>query len=566
MVSFFSPVLFDKYPPMDMECKGFQFMGRLAGYWMNFGQTAYLFQERDFTFLTTIHDKIHVHRAIFDYAQNDQIREQAAVKVSLGEKCFKALVIGSCLVLSYTVSAVLLIVPLVVLVAHAIFRWNLSIEILPEIDKALNDWIADPKAKGNKIDAAKNFARLFVDDDRGNSLYPLKAFDNRGYYKGAGLNTLPRYLDQFFPGIENLYLNGNKFTSVPEVVSKFPRLRYLDLSNNPDLTDLPDSLEELSGLTDIDIRGTQISETRRNAILSVCRAKRDEKSHLDFSKRVQTWLTQGKHQIDPKAFDNLQKNEIKILNEWLYRLEGTAEYKKNQEEVGKVVCGMLETLVSVKEKDQEFKALFFFQAEENNADCGDRAAMSLNLIYAFWSIHQLPEEAPLKNKITLMIQAAKMTSIYGLITQKININDKNNRESVEIYLYYINALKKKLGLFTAVNHMLYTSIGKRLWLDQDQLEQEVNDTYLQEFTKLSLFPKLVESNEDFQKLWSESDEKYGDELELLYLKKPLKKEGVSTEGFETDEEKQWRTMVDDLTQKRELAKTEAVKKWLKTIL
>ena len=76
-----------------------------------------------------------------------------------------------------------------------------------------------------------------------------------------------------------------------------------------------------------------------------------------------------------------------------------------------------------------------------------------------------------------MIAAAKTLTLRKEIA-KLCQRKNEQGESVEVYLYYELQLKEKLNLLTALHGMRYGMIGKRSWVDEQELEKNVRDNYL----------------------------------------------------------------------------------------
>ena len=76
--------------------------------------------------------------------------------------------------------------------------------------------------------------------------------------------------------LEGLGLAGNQLKELSYDISSLKKLKQLDVSRNPELTELPSSLGQIPTLTHINIEGTCISEVRRDAILSQCKALQEK--------------------------------------------------------------------------------------------------------------------------------------------------------------------------------------------------------------------------------------------------------------------------------------------------
>lgn len=153
-------------------------------------------------------------------------------------------------------------------------------------------------------------------------------------------------------------------------------------------------------------------------------------------------------------------------------------------------------------EDPEFKDLFFSQAEANNVCCEDRSAMSLNEIYTSWLLLCKSPNLPEKEKLRILAGVAKTLrlrkKVDAMIAQEERKRKKENPayqgevESVEIFLYYETALKQELQLETAIQTMKYSTIGKRSWIDQAALIQDVKENFYEELINIPIFEKMMQ--------------------------------------------------------------------------
>lgn len=484
------------------------------------------------------------------------------------------------------------------------------------ISAILTTWIDDSTAKGDKTEAVKRINKACIDKSRELNLSNLslnKLPTCLGYLSNTEtldladneFCSLPIAVDQFL-NLKQLYLSNNKISSLPTDIHQLSQLELLDLEDNSDLAELPTSLGRISTLEDIDIEGTKIPFQVLWAILSTCKSTRDELDRVTFTNHLGPWLALNGLEIDSeesknfiKNFENKEKEslfshtEIGTLRVWLWRLEETKDYQGCQKKLASIVYEILQNLIS----NKTFKELFFDQAEANNVDCQDRAAMALNELYTTLRITQLSDETLikdelteeaktlalhqlLKDKVCLMCKVSKTLALRRLLGKKIDEWEKQNKrlqeEDVEIYLHYETLLREELGLMTAIEESTYD--GQRKWIDSKALAKEVNDSYLDDLVNVPIFEKLIEKEESFIKLWSEKKKEY--EADQNVLEQFTDNDIVKDEEFK----KSWMTTarkystntnyndccfkesLENLQKKQKKAKANIMKKWVQDIL
>jgi C-terminal novel E3 ligase, LRR-interacting len=313
--------------------------------------------------------------------------------------------------------------------------------------------------------------------------------------------------------LTSLQLDSNKLTALPSTIGNLTKLIFLDVSDNEDLTSLPLSLGEVTMLLTIIIENTRISGESCAAIVGRCRAKGDQQN--PFLPLLRSWFTAAALPLEEAKFTTtLANREQNIIKEWLRRLEQTRDYQNNQPTLTHLVCSLLTTAL----EDEAFKEQLINQAEANNSCCEDRSAMAFNEIYVSWKLATL-HHISLKDKLTLLIQAAKTLALRGILQKKIDEQEKKTSspltESVEIFLYYEATLKKELNLLTAIDNMRYSSIGKREWIKEDTLKEEVRNAYISHLVEIPAFTSLAQQEDSFKKAYDLMDEKCREEFEKL---------------------------------------------------
>lgn len=353
------------------------------------------------------------------------------------------------------------------------------------------------------------------------------------------ITSVPQGIEKL-KSLTDLILRKNGLKSLPNTLGALLNLKELKVDKNPDLQELPRSLSQIPGLTFIYTNGTKIEEKKRDQILKVCEDLRSTQDALPARLRLWGSLTQNcSFNLDQlmKGCSQLKREEKTTINEWLCRLERTDDYnyKPCQEKIADVVFGMLQSILD----DENFREQFLSQAGAYNSDCDNKAAMGLNMLFIAWHLHKLPEKATFKEKVTLLERAAKTLALRRIIGEKIeNYENKNGlifKEEVEIYLYYEIVFSKIGGpkpILTIIDGMPDDMLGRpEMWINEEEIAKEVDDSYLKDLLDLPLFDKVIGKEKSFQELWAKPDEETRAKMEELLEKEPNNKSKIeSLEG------------------------------------
>ncbi len=255
-----------------------------------------------------------------------------------------------------------------------------------------------------------------------------------------------------------LYLHDNRLTTLPNSMHN-PNLHNLLIMNNPGLTTLPLSLS-CTQITYINTDGTSILPETIAPILVASQQARYLQGAQRLPAKLTMWKTIGGiTEAWPPLTDDTQ---MALLYEWLLRLEQTSDFQNHQADMAKITCQILTTVFN----DEDFRKQFFDLIASDLTACGDRAAMSLNLVYTEWRLHCLPENSHLSEIIPLLIGYAKTLKLREIIFR----DHGEKMESVERFLYAESILREPLQLVTAVQSMLYSQCGRDVDLGRVQAE------------------------------------------------------------------------------------------------
>lgn len=309
------------------------------------------------------------------------------------------------------------------------------------------------------------------------------------------LTTIPDWIGNL--NLQLCYLNNNSLTSISPQIGGLQNLWLIDLSNNPNLTELPIALGQCRSLASLRVGNTHIEHAHVAAILNATRALRDGNALEMLPARLNSWQTASGKTFELGFIEQLSLQEKQNINEWLFRLEKSNDFKSSQRPLAEAACSMLQSLNQL----PDFKENFFAQINVNQTGCGDRASMSFNEIFLAWKLATLDPNASEKDKLSLMAQAAKTVALRKALQRKISQHGGQQRESVEIYLYYETNLRERLDLLSFMNGMLYTQMGRCNWIDESDLIQEVNRTHLDCMADFPALEAVCDKDDNFNTLW-----------------------------------------------------------------
>jgi hypothetical protein len=322
---------------------------------------------------------------------------------------------------------------------------------------------------------------------------------------------------------QTLDLSNFGLTRVPPIVFEIDKLRFLHLSRNPLIgdTSLPESLPVSSAIEEILVSGTAITEKAKDDLLAPLKAKR-YKEYLDevSSPVLKRWKSYNSHRAGSFNFINSLDDEKKtIITDWLLRAEGIVAFSGSEKlNIANMIADVLDTASSY----PDFLEIFLAQAAANNADCGERAGMALNDVYTCWKIYTLAQSnASFEEKIKVCISAAKTFTLRSCLAKWIHENIPNVKNTAEIYFYYELTLQKPLNSLTFLKSSGESShsIGKRSEINDKDLAQTVNATYLDSLFSISVFENILLGNPCFQALWSPKEDFFYEKQEELAEKK-----------------------------------------------
>lgn len=302
----------------------------------------------------------------------------------------------------------------------------------------------------------------------------------------------------------------NCFSEIPIEIAQLQVLDTLYASHNSHLCTLPLALANLMDLKVIEVEETAVPDGIAHSILNTCQQARNDTTK-QLSWRLDLWkkmceLSDAVQDALNEAILHLNENQKATVNQWLRLLGKSKDFQYSQKELTKITCEMLAGLHLY----PLFKEAFFNQVSDDLADCEDRTAMSLNIVYTIWKIHSLPSNVPKEEKLKLLIGVSKTLALRGALAPFVG----EEKEGVEIYLYYEISLRESLGLVTAIQRMSYASIGKRNHISVEDLRRVVISTYLDHLVDLPSFKDLFQKEPAYQE-FAKLDEGFQKKLERV---------------------------------------------------
>ncbi|HEV2803623.1 MAG TPA: COR domain-containing protein [Chthoniobacterales bacterium] len=160
-------------------------------------------------------------------------------------------------------------------------------------------------------DATYQEAERKIDEARRSKAKKLDLSSEHGASRPK-LSELPESLGQLTQ-LQSLDLSGNKLTALPESLSQLTQLQSLNLSSNQ-LTALPKSLSELTQLQSLDLSRNQLT------IVPKSLGELTQLQTLDLSNNQLTVLPESLGQLTKLQTLNLSSTRLKVAPEWLGQL------------------------------------------------------------------------------------------------------------------------------------------------------------------------------------------------------------------------------------------------------
>lgn len=302
-----------------------------------------------------------------------------------------------------------------------------------------------------------------------------------------------------------LNLEDVGLTRLPDHIGQLRRLMVLSVSHNPELMALPEALGACDQLRELSLTNTAVSALPASLYTSttmttiMCddklRAAADQiisqaaatRAAASAQRRAESSSNSAGHAREhareqhgnlKRWADMAQNSEPKLpdsalWDEWLFRLEGSSDFKWQRDEMVALVLEMLHHA----EAYPDFCDTMLRTLEHDLAACGDRAAMSFNQLHTAYRVHAVCQGKP-KGAAVLReyVQLARTLCLRRRVAQLVSKHG-DNCESVEIYLYAEVQLRNRLGLTTGVHRMTHAALGNRSWLKLDDLAEWVMCNY-----------------------------------------------------------------------------------------
>lgn len=281
----------------------------------------------------------------------------------------------------------------------------------------------------------------------------------------AGNNRLTAF--PVHTGLQELYLDRNSISEIPKEIGSMTRLTQLAMGRNG-LTALPQELGQLTQLEGLGVEENPLSalpetlgslaklQSLRAAIsaapiLSACRRLRE----AEIAQALPARLAQRKISVDIEPLTEKQKV---LLSNYLDKSSLL------------ILSGSVSDILSDVVKHASFRDWFFNHLDREEVEAARKIICA-------------PEPLSSPEKVKILTAAAKRIRLYKEIG-KVNRQNRVDKDSDEIYLYYEQRLKKRLQLDLQTT---YKGRGARIWINEEQIVKDVNEHYLEELYSMPLY-------------------------------------------------------------------------------
>lgn len=393
-----------------------------------------------------------------------------------------------------------------------------------ELENGLDEWIAEEfkerEAEGQRVKDKilriydGNWVALDLMNCKLKTLFPevglLKSLRYLHLLKN-GLTDLPESIQEL-SRLEVLDLGMNHFQKVPQGISKLSKLRWLDMHGNK-LVDASLDYAKLQNLQTLILSGNQdlaslplnIATIPGVAQLYIGSTKiTEENRHQVLSQGKELRAKISSREL-PKLLNALaEKTKLSNIGDLTVlspkQIEDLYEWiiRINFITHEEKIYKMVQTIVT----DETFRKRFFTHVSPKLEPCTKDITNTLNEIYPLWLLSNLPEDASTKEKIEIMQKIAKTYVLRHYLQLRIH-QQKTEELSVEeremILVYHETELRHDLSLICPIAHIgVPDRLGKREWITREDLEDRIKKGWLDELITFEPFKKLVMHDPNFK--------------------------------------------------------------------
>ena len=368
------------------------------------------------------------------------------------------------------------------------------LKLTPEFVTALNQWARN---ESQEIGSRWEEARKQIMDFSGSTLSTLSL-------QHYNLHSLPNVFDdpKFRNNLNELFVDDNHLTRLPESIGSLQSLTHLNLANNRELAGLPSAILQLPPTCTVNIANCNFSVPVLETIRQITNERdyvgpRISHSRHNLFNRSQTIPSieqslRNFYRISGRNYNGLPEvNSLPNLRLWLYKITWVADFK------GKAQRAFVSTIIKYLERaneDEAFRTVFAATISDATDSCGDRVALSvLNLgVTHKLSTIDLNNMRELHYLLTRGVFALDL--LQNIARRKIPT--MRMFDEIQVYLGYPVQLKQALNLPIDIDDMLYFEWSALSSQDLETAKNEVLGALRNEDMQVAFLknqPKWIEA-------------------------------------------------------------------------
>ena len=324
-------------------------------------------------------------------------------------------------------------------------------------------------------------------------------------FRNADFTELPEAITAM-KTLKKLYLPYSRLTDLPASIGNLTGLTDLELYGSENLTLLPKELASLPALRNIDLEGCPLAPRSQHVVDKMVETRQDNKANIRFSilpppylqfipKRllhhaVDRWLALSPEQHEQWSQLGQNRNHDEVdareFNSWLTRMEYVKDYDHSHTRLqlmtrmDKLLSAMNQALMT---SGQQALSPFLAIAHEATASCTDRITVGLNNMELELVSQQAESGALNVNELTALAREMFVTDqtreFANNKVRELRQQGKNDIDEIEVHLAYQVGLKQQLQLTLGSQDMTFSDLSMVTTEDiqtaADQIRQQLSD-------------------------------------------------------------------------------------------